>query len=247
MILSERTARLVDLAPQYYEQSKIYEAIQNAYALELDLIDQNNQDLLDQLDVRTATWGLKYWEDEYAIKTIESDTYPVRRSRIIGKRRGIGNFSAALVKSIAQAYSENPVTVSINLTEYEVTITFIEDFPNVNDFRTQLEDIIHAHMGYRYVAIIKIDTSITAKQVVDDFVLVSEWSQANPINNEADFQVRMDFLSEPGKAVDPIYNGEYIYNGAINYDEPAESTDMIRHTLNMRRIVNGIVEEKGVL
>ncbi|MED3571971.1 putative phage tail protein [Cytobacillus praedii] len=154
MTESPRTQSMVDSAPFYYQQSVVYKDIQNAIASELDISDKNNKDLRLQLSIKTATWGLKYWEEGLGIPTILSDDYEIRRSRVLSKWRGFGNFSGSLIKSVAEAYSGGEVEVSIDIPEHLVIITFVGKLgipPNIEDLKAQIDNIIHAHLGVEYV------------------------------------------------------------------------------------------------
>lgn len=147
---SERTQRMVDSAPEYYQYSAIYTAIQAAQADEYDSQEAKNADLQAQFYIPTATWGLKYYEEGLGIATIESDPYDIRRSRVLAKWRGIGNFSAEMIKSIAEAFTNGEVDVTINIPAQEVTVTFIGTYgipPNINDLKAMVDNIIHAHLG----------------------------------------------------------------------------------------------------
>ncbi|RFM22385.1 DUF2313 domain-containing protein [Clostridium botulinum] len=57
---------------------------------EIKSIDNLIQDLYEQCFIKTATWGLKFWEENLDLKTDISKTYEERRSIILAKLRGQG-------------------------------------------------------------------------------------------------------------------------------------------------------------
>ena len=145
---------MVDSAPEYYQYSAIYTAIQAAQADEYDSQEAKNADLQAQFYIPTATWGLKYYEEGLGIATIESDPYDIRRSRVLATWRGIGNFSAEMIKSVAEAFTNGEVDVAVDIPAQEVTITFIGTYgvpPNINDLKAMVDNIIHAHLGLTWV------------------------------------------------------------------------------------------------
>jgi hypothetical protein len=151
---------MVDDAPDYYQDAETYKAIQDAKALEYDLLEDKLNDLQLQLSPKTATWGLKYYEKELGIPTDEAKPIGDRRSNVISKRRGFGNFNASLVKMVARSYTNGEVSVAVNLPTYEIEIKFISAIgipPNLEDFKAAIDNITHAHMGvtyrYRYLTI----------------------------------------------------------------------------------------------
>lgn len=107
-----RTIRMMDSVPGYYHYSKIFTTIQEAIAEDLDRSENNDEDLQKQLSIITATWGLKYWERTLGLGTNENESYEDRRSRVLSRWRGVGNFSASLIKSVAEAYSGGEVEVT---------------------------------------------------------------------------------------------------------------------------------------
>jgi hypothetical protein len=153
MALSERVQRMIDSAPTYYQYAQVYQEVQNAIGSEVDLVDQSNTDLQNQLYIAKATWGLTYWENALGITTNEADSYDIRRSRVLSKWRGFGNFSAALVDTVAAAYSGGEVEVTVDIPNYVVHIKFIGARgvpPNLDDLLAQLDNIIHAHLELTY-------------------------------------------------------------------------------------------------
>lgn len=148
-----RAERMVDTAPEYYHESELYTGIVKVEAAELDKIDAANKDLKAQLFIRTATWGLKYWEELLKIPTIETDSYEIRRSRVLSAWRGVGKFSAALLRTVSESYSGGAVDVKVNLATYQITIKFVGKYglpPNLSDLQYMIDKIVHAHMEVIY-------------------------------------------------------------------------------------------------
>lgn len=147
---SERTARMMGTVPDYYQESVVFEAIQDAMATEYDLVDAANDDLRLQLNASTATWGLRYWEEALGIPTREADGYAVRRGRVAAKLIGEGNFSARLLMTIAEGYGQQ-IRVEVDAAAFLVTITFQQGIPTfLEEYKETVEDFIHAHLGTEY-------------------------------------------------------------------------------------------------
>ncbi|MGG0702969.1 putative phage tail protein [Bacillus inaquosorum] len=159
-MITERAKRMVEDAPSYYEDAETFHAIQDAKAQEYDLILEKMEDLQLQLNPATATWGLKYYEKELGIASDENKPLGERRSNVLSKRRGFGNFNAKLIKTVARSYTNGEVEVKPNFADYEIEIKFISNVgipPNLEDFKSAIDDITHAHIGivyqYRYLTI----------------------------------------------------------------------------------------------
>lgn len=169
-MITERAQRMIDDAPDYYQDATTFHQIQNAKAIEYDRIEQQLRDLQLQLNPATATWGLKYYERELGIPTDEAKPIEDRRSNVISKKRGFGNFSARLVKTVARSYTNGEVDVKANLAAHEIEIKFVSAIgipPNLDDFKAAIDDITHAHIGvtyrYRYLTVSEVEAMTIAQ------------------------------------------------------------------------------------
>ncbi|WP_332648905.1 putative phage tail protein [Lysinibacillus sp. 54212] len=151
--MSERAQRMVDGGPDYYQESFLYKDIQSSIATELDNVDATNEEIRKQLRILTATWGLKYWEEKLKIPTNEADSYDIRRSRVLSKWRGFGQFSAALIESVAEAFSGGDVNVTVDIPKGSIIVKFVGKYgvpPNLDDLKAVIDNIVHAHLGVEY-------------------------------------------------------------------------------------------------
>lgn len=152
---SERTEGMIDASASYYQESKLFHAIQNAQALEYDRVYEANLDLALQLSPYTATWALIYWEQANGINPNPTGAFEKRRPLVLSRMVSDTNFSAKLVKDKLQPYDPS-VLVDIDVAQCLVTIIF-KQLPSPLDLRNCqqiLKDIIHAHLGYLFIAFI---------------------------------------------------------------------------------------------
>lgn len=149
-----RLNRMVGQAPEYVETSAIYRKIQDVQGDEYDSLDAKNADLKAQLRIRTATWGISYYEEQLHIPIVPDDPLETRRGRILSRWRSPGNFSAALVKTVCESFVNGQVDVSINLATSIVSIRFNGPTgapERIADVTAALDNIIHAHLDKAYV------------------------------------------------------------------------------------------------
>jgi len=149
-MVNEKYDRMIKAAPRYYRHSAVYKAMQATIATELEQEQSKAEELRDQLNVFKATWGLKYWERQLGITVKEQDSYDLRRARVLTKIRGVGNFSIELVELIAGTFSDYPINATVDIPNYLVIIDFTTKFPNVDELKERLLEIIHAHLGLRF-------------------------------------------------------------------------------------------------
>lgn len=147
---SERTEGMVDASASYYQESKLFHAIQNTQALEYDRVHEADLDLALQLSPLTATWGLIYWETANGITPNPNGSYDLRRSLVISRMASDQNFGAPMVHQLAKNFGEE-IRVTIDTLEALVTVVFQRGVPTfLEQFNDALENIIHAHLGTEY-------------------------------------------------------------------------------------------------
>lgn len=148
--MSHSTEMILQLQ-SFQRKSKIYETIFNAEGKQFDNRDAIIEDLKLQLSVDTATYALAIYETELGIVTDTSKTLAERRSVIKSKIRGTGQVDAALIKLVADSFTNGDVDVSFD-GSITVTFTSIIGIPtNIEDLENAIEEIRPAHLAVIYV------------------------------------------------------------------------------------------------
>ncbi|RTE05483.1 YmfQ family protein [Paenibacillus whitsoniae] len=117
---------------------------------ELEAFEDDIADVLNQMFVNTATWGLTNWEGFFGIVTDMDKPIEQRRSVVKSKIRGSGTVTVDLMKNVAEAYANGTVDVTQNTAEYTVHVKFvsIHGVPaNLADIEAALRDIVPAHLA----------------------------------------------------------------------------------------------------
>lgn len=145
---------LMKYLPTWYGSSKIMAIIQNTIAKQIGLAKYNQQDLLNQFYIDTATWGLgTIWEKPLGIPIDLNKSYEDRREVIKAKIRGSGTTTRQMIKNTAEAFSGGECDVIMHPENYSFTVQFIgiKGIPkNMEAFKQMLEDIKPAHLAYDF-------------------------------------------------------------------------------------------------
>lgn len=147
---------LLSYQPDYYNNSKVIEQINNTNAIELNKLIARKTDVYNQIYVDTATnEGLNRYEKNLGLITKTGDELVYRRSRILSKLRGTGTFNQALIKNIAAAFVNGDVEVHMHSASYtfEFTIKFTAThgiIPNLDDFKEAIMILKPSHLGVKY-------------------------------------------------------------------------------------------------
>ncbi len=145
---------IFDMLPPYHKNSNEIMDLQNAFNTQIEQIQDTKDDLMLQLNVETATWGLALWEKGLAIKTDVSKQIEFRRSRIESKLRSQGVTTKSMIKNVAESFSNGVVDVDEHAAEYRFDVKFTGTIgipPNMDDLTAAIEEIKPAHLAYTYI------------------------------------------------------------------------------------------------
>jgi hypothetical protein len=163
---------LMRYLPLYYQESREMLKLQEILAKDIGALRYYAiPNLLQQLFIKTATWGLDYWEHEFGLVTDKSNSYVRRREIIQAKIRGSGTSTKERIKSVAIAFSGGEVDVIEYPAEYRFEVKFIGVLgipPNMAGFLAMLDEIKPAHLGY----------SISYTYTVWNMLLPLKWNGA---------------------------------------------------------------------
>lgn len=141
--------------PELIRSSRIFSVVLAVEGPEMDELMTNRQELLDQFYVQTAAgWGLDRWEEMLGLPGYADKSLDQRRSRIISKLRGMGTVTAALIKNVAESYTNGMVEVAEYPETYSFIVTFADQHgipPNYEDLQAAIEEIKPAHLTVDYL------------------------------------------------------------------------------------------------
>lgn len=145
---------LLGLLPPHYHHSPEVSEFQTAVGVEVEKAQTAAADLLLQLNVDTATWGLGLWEDAYGIPRDVTKPYDFRRSQIKSKRRSAGTTTVSMIKNVAESFSNGEVEVTEHNSEYRFDVKFVGVHgipPSIADLSAAIDEIKPAHLAYAYI------------------------------------------------------------------------------------------------
>lgn len=145
---------LIARYPDFYAASPQFVDIQQALEPELLALWDARDSVLEQLCADTATWGLQYWERALGLAVETGKDMDFRRSRIRSKLRGAGVTTVAMIRNVAESFSNGQVSVIERPAQYRLDIKFVGTVgvpPNMDDLTEALRDIMPAHLAWDYI------------------------------------------------------------------------------------------------
>lgn len=169
----KRETDLLECLPSFYHNSDIIKAFMESNSVEVDTLKAYMNDLVKNLYVKTATWGLDLFEEELGLTTDKSIDYEERRERILAKKRGNGTTTKAMIKNTAEAFSGGEVEVIENFNDYSFVVKFVgvKGIPkNLALFKKMIEEIKPAHLNYELAFTYTVWSMVMAKSNIwNDF------------------------------------------------------------------------------
>ena len=142
---------LIEMLPSFYHNSDFVKAYMSSQSIEHNFIKESINDLVNNLYVNTATWGLDYFEEKLGLQTDKSKSYEERRERIKAKKRGNGTTTIKMVKDTALAFDCGEIDITEMYNDYIFKIKFISQKgrpKNLEDFKSAIDEIKPAHLAY---------------------------------------------------------------------------------------------------
>ena len=144
---------LIDKLPYFYDNGYTKPIIE-AEQKERDILVEEIEDVLRQMYVLTATWGLDYWENMLCLPRGTGKTYEERRSIILTKMRGSKTTTIEVVKQLAYSFFDvENVTVEEDNAHYIFNITLENakfESSNFSDLINAIELYKPAHLNYSF-------------------------------------------------------------------------------------------------
>lgn len=150
--MTDRVQKLILQLPRFMRKSMVFDSIFGAIASQIDTRAADFEELCRQMSVETATWALAIYEAELGIPIDPHKPLAERRAVIKSKMRGFGKVDAALIKIVADSYTNGDVDV--DFTDGTIVITFTSVVglpPNIEDLQAAIEEIKPAHLAVLYV------------------------------------------------------------------------------------------------
>ncbi len=144
---------LIEYLPFFYRNSVEVLNIQNSINDENEKIQLDLKELLDQLFIDTATWGIDFWEKYLGIEIDRSESLENRRSRLMTRLRGQGTTTKEMINNICRSFTGGEVDIIENNENYFFIIKFIgvDGIPNnLNYLKGAIKEVKPAHLNVIY-------------------------------------------------------------------------------------------------
>lgn len=140
------------LLPGLYWQTPEDAELQRVLAQMMARVERDKEFTLQQLFPSTTSgWGLELWERAWGIPIDRTQSDERRRARILGKIKGTGTTTLAVILAIAQSFSPYPVEVVEQAELYRFVIWYLGTVGEVEhkeDLIAAINELKPAHLDW---------------------------------------------------------------------------------------------------
>ncbi|PIC81021.1 hypothetical protein CSV75_04375 [Sporosarcina sp. P18a] len=163
--IERRKQEMLDSLPPYYQESPEANAIIRGNASEIERKRSEAQDLLDQMFVSTATWGLDYWDRVFDLPPAPRMSTRKRRERIIAKLRGAAPATIKYLTNLVNSFVQNgDAHIEERARDYAFDAVIPIDGMNeidTSDIYAAIEEVKPAHLVFGVIGTIRNTITVT--------------------------------------------------------------------------------------
>lgn len=149
ILTNELGNRMLDMVAPIYDKSKlalyVFQAIGTALSKETEFVAE---DFINQMVPQKATWGLKYWEDEFGIIPDESKSLDQRRAYLMSVMYKKNPMTPYRIRQIVTGITNMECEVIENYAPNTFFVTIRGYFPNISIVKAELDKKTPAHLNY---------------------------------------------------------------------------------------------------
>lgn len=153
--MRQKVVDILEYLPLFLQKSPLFKGTNDTDSKEHETIRLDLQDLLDQLFIDSAEWGLSDWEDLVGIKTDSSKSLESRRDAVIAKLQTPESVTETFLTNLINRYIADKAGYIISYpAEYRIEILYhggqVLDYEGL---QKAIRIYIPAHIGYKLVTI----------------------------------------------------------------------------------------------
>lgn len=149
-----RVKSIKSYVPAMFAEVEPLQSIYTASGTESGLLFEAIQDILNQMYVETATWGLESWENFFYLPVDKEEPLENRRSRLKTMLRGQGTTTKEMLESVCASFINGEVEVIEHPDDSVFKIKFVGKIgvpSNLDYIRATIDKIKPAHLEYEFI------------------------------------------------------------------------------------------------
>ena len=203
--LRQNKVDILKYLPEFLSKDPRFAAVNIADNIEHERLKAAVADILDQLFVNTATWGLDLWEEFCGLQTNLGDAYVQRRTRVLNFLNANQTSTLEFITYLVNRYVADKTGIVVDHPEnYSIDILLPDNkITSFEDLEKALRIFVPAHIAWRYLAYVNVQGNFYCGGAV---------SQAFAIHVEANTDYASEIDNPSKYAISGVVCAAYITN-----------------------------------
>lgn len=146
--------KLIEMLPELWQNSAEVAALQAGLDGTIEKAEADAAELMSQVFVDTATWGLSYWEKLLGLSAGDDMTDTERRERIRAKLGSGTVATKSKIASIVSNYENGDVEITEDFGNYKIQFRFVSKMgvpSQIEALQKTIADVLPAHLQAEYI------------------------------------------------------------------------------------------------
>lgn len=203
--LRKNKVDILKYLPEFLSKDPRFAAVNIADNTEHERLKAAVADIINQLFVNTATWGLDLWEEFCGLQTDLGDAYVQRRARVLDFLNANQVSTLEFITYLVNRYVADKTGIVVDHPENYSLDIFLPDnkITSFEDLEKALRIFVPAHIAWRYLVYVNVSGNIYVGGVVTGYIKMN-------VEADTDYAIEFDSPAEPIN-VGVVTNG-YIMN-----------------------------------
>lgn len=162
--IRQKPVDILNYLPFFLSKDNRFKSINAADSVEHEKIRLEVQELLQQLFIDTATWGLQLWEEFCGIVPDTTQDYKTRRSKILAILNGKQTVTLEFIRYLVNRYvADDTGNILPHYEQYYIDIMLPDGkVTSFEELEKMLRIYMPAHLGWHYLAYVQQNSNIYA-------------------------------------------------------------------------------------
>ena len=154
--------------PYFLSKEPTFKSVNAADNAEHERLRLQIQECLEQLFLKTATWGLRLWEEYCGLQSDETLDYKTRRNRVLDVLNGTETVTKDFLLTLINRYvADKSGSVIEHYDQYYIDILLPDGkVTGFADLEKNLRTFMPAHLGWKYVAFSGVNDYVNVSGIV---------------------------------------------------------------------------------
>jgi hypothetical protein len=182
MLFRKNQVNILKYLPEFLQSDINFKSVADVNSAEHEDIRLLIQDIFNQFFIETATWGLESYERILDITPKLTDTYSIRRNRILLKYQANQTSTVEFLKSLVQRYASNEAVIRIVEDNTNYAFSIVTTGGSIIDL-AGLFEAINVYKPAHLACLLHYDRPVNMAYSIGNFIRIGKTVTIKPVAN----------------------------------------------------------------